>query len=208
MNIDVFVGAIKRSYLLIIVWIVVLVVIALIATWRLPQTYEAGGTATAIHGTDISQASVNYYLYDNYYSIQSGAFIADDIVSWLASPPMVAAIYKDAGVSQRDTSVKALAKIFTSKKQSATSNVATYTVSDTNPDNARRLILSANKSINAQVADINKDQKDKAGYFSINFTEPVVVKPPKGYLINSIVAGALGLIFSLAIALYRPAPRS
>ena len=205
MNIDVFLKAMKRSYLMIIGWIVVLVVIALIITWRLPQTYEAGSTATAIHGTDISQANVSYYLYDNYYSIQSGAFIADDIVSWLASPPIVATIYKDAGISQQDTSLKALAKIFTAKKQSATSNVATYTVSDPNLDNARKLILSANKSINAQVADINKDQKDKAGYFSINFTEPVVVKPPKAYLINSVVAGLLGLIISLAIALYRPA---
>lgn len=203
MNINSVMSKISRGRWAIVVWVVALVVTAIIATWATPQSYEAGSTVTAIRGSNIDQKSVDYYLYDNYYSIQSGGFIADSIVSWLSSAPTVAAIYKEANIQLPESSLKGIDTIFTAKKESAGSNVVTFTTSDTDPDKAETLITSANKYIAQLVKDINKDQQDESAYFTVNFSDPVVVKTPKSYVINAAVAGLLGLMISLSIVFYK-----
>lgn len=204
MNATNFIDAVKNNWWKLILWVVVFAGLALIITWRLPQSYDAGSTATAVKDSTIEQADVDYYLYDNYYSIQSGAFIADDIVSWMASAPVVANIYKDAKVTLPETNFKALSKIFVAKKQSANSNVVTFTTTNADPDTAERLVNSANENIKRLVAEINSGQKDKSSYFNISVTEPVVIKTPKSYTLNAVVAGVLGLIISVGIIIYSP----
>lgn len=204
MNATIFLSVVKNNLWKIILWIAVFSGIALFVTWQLPQSYDAGSTATTVKGSTIEQSNVDYYLYDNYYSIQSGAFVADNIVSWLASPPVIANIYRDANVQLPAINFKSLSKIFVAKKQSANSNVVTFTT--TNPDArmAERLIGSANDNIKRLVAEINSGQKDKSSNFTISLSEPVVVKTPKPYVLNAVIAGILGLIISLGIIIYTP----
>jgi len=204
MNFEALLNALKKKWWVVISSIIVLALAAVIVTWQMPQKYDAGSTATAIRGTNIKQTDVDYYLYDNYYAIQSGAFIADNIVSWLASPPAVAAIYKDANIDLPPSNLRALSKIFAAKKQSASSNVITFTTANTDSDKAYKLITSANKYLTQLVAEINKDQKDEGSHFSVYFSEPVVVKVPKSYALNTLVAAFLGLVIGTAIAVYRP----
>ncbi len=203
MNLREFLEALKKHFWVLLALIIVLAAAGLIATWRLPQTYEAGSLATAVRTSTTSQSDVNYYLYDDYYSIQSGAFIADNIVSWLASAPSVVSIYESSNVPLPTKNMKALGKIFEAKKLSATSNVVTYKTSNTNPDEGKKLIESANKFISQQVAEINNKQREQGSQFVLNFSDIAVVKAPKAYALNGFLGGLLGLLIGLVYVAYK-----
>lgn len=202
-----FIEALKKKFWVLIVLIVVFSAIGLLATWRLPQSYEAGSTATAIRASSLSQNDVNYYLYDDYYAIQSGAFIADNIVSWLASAPSVVSIYQEAGLPLPTKNMKALGKVFEAKKSSATSNVVTYKTSNTNPDEAKKLLAAANGYISNLIKEINNKQKDKGSQFILSFSETAVVEVPKAYFINGFLSGLLGLVIGLVFVAYKKSER-
>lgn len=207
MNVSQFFSRLREKWYVIVVWVAALVAVALIATWQLPQTYDAGSTITANRNTGIKQENVNYYLYDNYYTIQSGSFLADNVVSWLASPPIVATIYSNAGLDLPNDSIKALAKVFAAKKLSANSNVVTYTVTTGDADSARKLVVAANHYINELVDQVNSDQKDTTTYFSINYSDPVVIKSQKSYTLNALLAGVLGVLIACATLVYTPSKK-
>jgi len=190
------------------IWILLFLVIlltsaGLLATWRLPQTYEAGSLTTAVRTSTISQANVDYYLFDDYYAIQSGAFIADNIVSWLSSAPSVVSIYQIANLPLPTKNMKSLGKIFEAKKLSATSNVVTYKTTSTDEAEAKKLVESANKFVSQLVVDINSKQKEQGAQFVLNYSDTAVVKVPKAYALNGFLGGLLGLLIGLVYVAYQ-----
>jgi len=202
MNATQFFTNVKKSWPLIIFWVALFIDIALLLTWRLPKTYDAGSTLTVSRNNTIKQENVDYYLYDNYYSIQSGAFLADNIVGWLASPPIVANIYKNASIDLPETSYNALAKQFLAKKLSQSSNVITYSLNWGEQEEAVKLVKVANEYIKQLVNDVNAGQKDTSTYYTVSASEPVVIAVKKGYIINSLIAAVLALIISGFSLLY------
>ncbi len=197
-----FFASAKKNWLRILFCVVLFVGIALFVTWRLPQTCDAGSTLTVSRSNTIKQENVDYYLYDNYYSIQSGAFLADNIAGWLASPPIVANIYQKASVNLPETNYNALSKQFLVKKLSQNSNVISFSLNWGNQDEAIKLVKAANEYITEMVEELNTDQKDVSAHYTVNASEPVVIAVKKGYIINSLIAAMLALIISGLSLLY------
>ena len=63
-----------------------------------PQTYLASTTLTVNKASVLRQSDIDYYLFDNYYNIQSSGLFSQIVASWFESPALVKEIYKRADI--------------------------------------------------------------------------------------------------------------
>lgn len=180
-------------------WIIILItaifaVVAYFVALNKPASYQA---STAISVVKQSTAnSQDFYTFDNYYTIQAAGVFSDSLVGLFASPSFVSETFQKAGYEIPDTGIKSLAKIFTAKKQVATSAVVTVNFSDNDEIKARKIIETATTQIKQYV---ESSYTGKTGNFEITATEPVVVTAPKTTGVNTFIAAFVGLFVSLGI---------
>src|SRR3990167_824099 len=123
----------------IIFWGVVILALAgtILFTKLQPKSYLASTTITVNKASSLKQSQVNYYLFDNYYNVQSSGLFSQIITSWFSSPALVKEIYSKADISLPPVSQKKLAKIFKAVRQEpATINIS---VTNSNKEEAEKL---------------------------------------------------------------------
>lgn len=180
-------------------WVIILItsvfaIAAFFVASGKPVSYQA---STALSVTKQSEASAKeFYTFDNYYTIQAASVLSDSLVGLFASPSFVSETFQRAGYELPNTDLKSLSKIFTAKKQVATSAVVTLSIADNDESKARKIIGSATSGIKDYV---ESSYSGKTGNFEITATEPVVVSAPKTTGVNTFIAAFVGLFVSLGI---------
>lgn len=180
-------------------WVIILItavfaIAAYVVASRKPLSYQA---STAISVTKQSETSAKeFYTFDNYYTIQAASVLSDSLVGLFASPSFVFETFQKAGYDLPSIDLKSLAKLFTAKKQVATSAVITVNYSDNDELKATKIIKTATSGIETYV---ESSYSGKTGNFEITATEPVVVPAPKTTGVNTFIAAFVGLFVSLGI---------
>ena len=111
-------------------WLAALVVGAVLGALvagRLKPAYEGTVTVAFPASGDLNQAETNFYLYDNYYSLEAGNQEKANYLQWLAAPATVQAVFVDAGLHLPAGSAAELARTFT-PVNTETSNSTTVSV--------------------------------------------------------------------------------
>ena len=188
----------KKNWILIVCSMIVLGSIAFILTVRQPTTYQASAALEVNKQQTVKQTDVSYYEYDNYYNVQAAAAFSDNIVGWMSAPATVAEIFKSAGIDLPRGDLVSLSKIFTAKKSLATSSVITIAYSSTDPDQAKKLIKTANEVMTNKISQYNT--ADTSAKFTVVTSEPVVVVAPKQITINTVIAVVVGLLLATGLA--------
>ena len=73
-----------------------------------PQSYLASTTLTVNKSSNLTQSELNYYIFDNYYNVQSSGLFSQIVGSWFESPAVVKEIYKKADIELPNISQKKL----------------------------------------------------------------------------------------------------
>jgi capsular polysaccharide biosynthesis protein len=183
-----------------IVWFVIIVILcgfsAFLWTKRQPQSYLASTTITVNKTSPLKQENVNYYLYDNFYNIQSASLFSQIVVNWFTSPAFVTEIYQKAGVTVPGVSQSGLARIFRAVRQEpATVNLSV--AADTN-ENAMKLINAATDSVQNET---NKLSKNSDSLYDIAKFAPIVSDNKPNVLMNTGIGLMAGLIISIFLSL-------
>ncbi len=172
--------------------------LALLLTGSRPDFFETATTLTLNRTSTLDQREVDYYLFDNYYGIQSSGFLADTVVSWLASPPVVTEIYERAGlVVPKVNSPFKLGKLFKARKIIP----ATVQISLRDPDSevSKKLVASAIEAIKARTETFNKAGEQTASRFQVFAEDPVTLKRQKPYLLNGLSTLIVAFVVSILL---------
>jgi len=169
-------------------------------TKRQPTSYTAQTTFTVNKSSALKQSQVSYYLYDNYYNVQSAGLFSQVVTTWFSSPAVVNEIYQKAGLTAPN-SQNALAKAFKAvRDEPATINV---TISGGNQDELLKLINSASDILQQKTNELNNGDT----VYEIAKFQPIVSKHSSNLIMNTaigLVAGAiLGIVLVLGIAYFR-----
>src|SRR3989304_7622343 len=94
-------------------WATVIIVImaAFLMTKYQPQSFLASTTLTVNKSSSLKQSQVDYYLFDNYYNVQSSGLFSQIVTSWFESPALVKEIYAKAGLDLPSVPQKKLSKV-------------------------------------------------------------------------------------------------
>lgn len=180
-----------------------IIIATFIFTQTKPQTYLASTTLTVNKASAIKQSQVNYYLFDNYYNVQSSGLFSQIVVSWFGSPAVVKDIYQKAGVTLPNVSQSKLAKEFKAiREEPATINVS---ITGTDKDEMNRLINAAAEVMQEKTNELGKNDKDNI-YDLVKFTSIVTETTPNlwfNILIGAFAGIILGAILALAIDYFR-----
>lgn len=184
------------------------IIIATIATFILtktqPKSYLAATTLTVNKTSALMQSQTNYYLFDNYYNVQSSALFSQIVVSWIESPAVVKEIYTKADVILPAVSQKKLSKTFKAvRSEPATINIS---IVGSNKDEMEKLINAAAAVMQDKTNEISKSDKESI-YDIVKFT-PIVTETTPNLWLNTLIgllAGVLlGAILALAVDYFRP----
>jgi len=178
-----------------------IVVVATLGTFLFtklqPKSYLATLTLTVNKATAVKQSAVNYYLYDNYYNVQSSSLFAQIVTSWFGSAGIVKDVYDKAGITLPNVSQKALTKTFKATRIEP----ATIYVSLTGADKEQ-----VTKLINASAA-VMQDKANELGrsdtenvYDVVNFT-PVVSETTPNIWLDTIIGLITGILFGAIVSL-------
>lgn len=199
-----------RDYFKIIgrhIWIVlVIVIVAVVSAYFFNRgkamTYTASNTFTVNKSSTLKQEQTPYYLYDNFYNVQSADLFAQIVAKWFVSPSFTESVYQEAGIPSRDLSQKALGDTFLAAYQvPATVNVS---VTGENKDNVTKLMTAAAKVAQEKTDELGQGQ---SSYYTITNFAPVVSenKPKlKTDLLIGLISGViLGILAALAIFYFK-----
>ena len=183
--------------------VVVLTLGAFIYTKVQPKTYLASTALTINKASSLKQSQVNYYLYDNYYNVQSSALFSEIVTSWYSSAAVVEEIYNKAGIPAPNISQKNLAKTFKAGRvEPATLNVS---ITGANKDDLTKLINASIEVVQVKTNELGRSDTENV-YDMITFP-PIVNETTPNIWLNTIiglVAGLfLGAILTLAIEYFR-----
>lgn len=185
---------ITRNLWLIALITVVFALCAYVVAYRKPLSYQASTALSVTKQTEAANQA--FYTFDNYYTVQAAGVLSDSLVGLFSSPSFVYETFQKAGYDLPDTSLKALAKIFTAKKQVATSAVVTVNYSDNDQVKAKRIVETATDQIKNYV---ESSYSSRSGSFEVVATLPVVVAAPKTTGVNTFIAAFVGLFVSLGV---------
>lgn len=188
--------------------IIVMVVATFLFSRFQPKSYLASTTLTVNKSSALKQSQIDYYLFDNYYNIQSSGLFSQIVTSWFESPAVVKEIYKKADIPLPEVSQKKLIKIFKAvRKEPATINVS---FSGSDKDETEKLINAAAEVMQEKTNELGKADRDNV-YDIIKFT-PIVSETTPNLWLNTLIgllAGLiLGVIFVLAIDYFRGGRKS
>ena len=169
---------------------------AMIWTKIQPTSYLASTTFTVNKSSALKQKDVNYYLYDNYYNVQSAGLFSQIVTTWFESPSLVTDVYNKAGITVPNVSQKNLSKTFKAvRTEPATINVS---ISGTNKDDLTKLLNAAAVVLQEKTDDLNKSGENI--YDIAKFT-PVVSNDSPNLALNTIIGLFAGLLLGIVIIL-------
>lgn len=176
--------------------IIALIIVAIAAMWfftvRKPVVYEANTLLILHKKVDPKEVTNNFYQYDNYYAIQAAGLETDNLSVIIASPNVVAEIYKNAGMEVPQISYNNLTKTFKTKKVATIDAIDIFADSQ-NQDEAKALVKSA-----AEVLKTKTDPK-----FNVEISEPMAQVVKQNLMLNLFVGAFIGLILGLLFAFGR-----
>jgi len=180
-------------------WLIV--ILATVGTYLFtkmqPQAYLASTTLTVNKSSVLKQSQVNYYLFDNYYNVQSSGLFSQIVTSWFESPAVVKEIYTEAGVTLPEVSQGKLAKIFKAvRAEPATINVS-YVGSD--KVEAEKLVDAAADIMQEKTNEMGKSDRESV-YDIVRFA-PIVTDSTPNILLSTIIGLIAGIIFGIIVAL-------
>lgn len=193
-----------KDYLKIIrkhIWVFVIIAIlttgfAVIFTKTRPISYTAITTFTVNKGSSLKQSQANYYLYDNYYNVQSAGLFAQIVSQWFNSPAVVTSIYQNANITVPDVSQSALGKTF--KATYSQPAVIDVSISGKDQDQLQKLMNSAFQVLQGKTNELG--QNDNAFYQLAKF-DPIVTRDQQNLPLNTIIGLIAGLILGALVAL-------
>lgn len=161
-----------------------------------PTSYTASTTFTVNKSSSLEQSKINYYLFDNYYNVQSSALFSQIVALWFESPALVKEIYQKAGIELPNISQKALGKTFKAvREEPAIINVI---ISGTDQEKLDKLMNAAYDVLQAKTNELGKN--DTSFYELAKFT-PIVTKDQPSLILNTIVGLIAGILLGALIAM-------
>jgi len=178
-----------------------IVVVATLGTFLFtklqPKSYLASLTLTVNKATAVKQSAVNYYLYDNYYNVQSSSLFAQIVTSWFGSAGIVKDVYDKAGITLPNVSQKALTKTFKATRiEPATIYVS---LTDSDKDQVTKLINASATVMQDKANELGRSDTENV-YDVVNFT-PVVSDTTPNIWLNTVIGLIAGILFGAIVAL-------
>lgn len=182
-----------------IVFIIIVIVGGLSAyfwTKAQPKSYLASTTVTVNKASTIKQQDVNYYLYDNYYNVQSAGLFSQIVVSWFTSPALVKEIYIKAGVAVPDIAQNKLSKIFKAVRQEP--STINLSISGANKEDVDKLILAATDVLQQETDKLSSNSNSL--YQIVKFT-PITSDNVPNVAMNTLIGLFAGLVIAIFASL-------
>ncbi|MEI6040407.1 MAG: Wzz/FepE/Etk N-terminal domain-containing protein [Candidatus Berkelbacteria bacterium] len=182
----------------VIFWLIVLLCGASAFLWTKaqPKSYLASTTFTVNKSSSLNQKEVAYYLYDNYYNVQSAALFSQIVTTWFESPSLVTEVYQKAGIAVPPVSQKKLSKTFKAvREEPATINIS---LTGTNKDELDKLINAAGDVLQEKTNELSRN--GEVTYDLAKFT-PVVSDNTPNLVLNSIIGLFAGLFLGAILIL-------
>lgn len=202
MGIKQYIELLKAKIITIIAVTLIFALAGFVGTSLQKPVYQASSSIAVTTSTPVKQQQVDFFLYDNFYSVQSGSYLAESVASWLTSPSVVADIFKTAGFQLPPVDARKLGKTFTALKQNTYSAVVDFSTKDGNRDKAGKLVASANDVLTKMVKGLGSDDKTGITYETVT-SQPVVIEVPKKTMFNTVLAAIGGLIVSIALVTWQ-----
>lgn len=183
-------------------WVVLLTVLILgggtyIFQKSQPKTYLASTTLTVNKASAMKQSQVNYYLYDNYYNVQSSQLFSQIVTSWFGSPAVITEIYQKAGVAVPNIAQAQLPKqIKALRQEPATINVSLV---NANRDDALKLIDSAASVMQEKTNELARS--DQENVYDIVKFQSIVTDNQPNLMLNTLIGLIIGLMFGIVLTL-------
>jgi len=180
-------------------WAVVILatLLAFIFTKLQSQSYLASSTLTVNKSSVLKQTEVDYYVFDNYYNVQSSGLFSQIVTSWFESPAVVKEIYSKADISLPDVSQRKLSRTFKAIRiEPATIHVS---LAGSNRDEVEKLINAAALVMQDKTNELGKSDKESV-YDIVKFT-PIVSETTADLWLNTLIGLIAGLIGGVILAL-------
>jgi capsular polysaccharide biosynthesis protein len=162
-----------------------------------PKTYLASTSATVNKGSAVTQSQVNYYLYDNYYNVQSSLYFSQIVVSWFSSPAVIKEVYDKAEVPVPAISQSKLPKMFkTIRQEPATINISTVNASR---DDAEKLVNAAAEVMQEKSNELGRT--DKENVYDIVKFGTIVTDNKADVALNTIIGLIIGVLLGAVLSL-------
>lgn len=177
--------------------VILVTLAAFIFTKIQPKSYLASTTLTVNKSSVLKQSQVDYYLFDNYYNVQSSGLFSQIVVSWFGSPAVVKEIYTKAELTLPNASQRKLSKVFKAvREEPATINVS---ISGSNKDEMEKLINAAATVMQDKTNELGQSDKDNV-YDIVKFT-PIVSETTPSLWLNTLIGLVAGIIMGAILAL-------
>ena len=180
-------------------WAVVILatLLAFIFTKLQSQSYLASSTLTVNKSSVLKQTEVDYYVFDNYYNVQSSGLFSQIVTSWFESPAVVKEIYSKADIALPDVSQRKLSRTFKAIRiEPATIHVS---LAGSNRDEVEKLINAAALVMQDKTNELGKSDKESV-YDIVKFT-PIVSETTADLWLNTLIGLIAGLIGGVILAL-------
>lgn len=191
-----YIKIIRKYWLIFWGTIIIIGLAAFIYTKTQPKSYLASTTLTVNKASAMKQSQVNYYLYDNYYNVQSSALFSQIVVSWFSSPAVVKAIYEKADVSLPDISQGKLAKTFKANREEP--STIKVSLVGTNKEETTNLMNAAADVIQTNTNELGR--QDKENVYDIVKFAPLVTDNSPNLALNTIIGLIIGFIVGIILA--------
>jgi len=191
---DTFFIILRKRTSIFLLTVIILTLGTYIFTAKQKPTYQAIATVVVSRQSAVEQQKVSYYLYDNYYTIGASGLLTDTILSWLVSPSTVVEIYQKAQVPMPHKNASKLSKIFTTKKQVSTSNVAEFSLINSNKDHATKISQTALALMKEKVPQFGQENNAP---FQISTYGPEILTLSPQVLLNTVVAFIASILLGL-----------
>src|SRR3989304_8460746 len=180
-------------------WATVIIVImaAFLMTKYQPQSFLASTTLTVNKASALKQSQVDYYVFDNYYNVQSSGLFSQIVTSWFESPAVVKEIYSKADIALPDVSQRKLSRTFKAIRiEPATIHVS---LAGSNRDEVGKLINAGALVVSDKTNELGKSDKESV-YDIVKFT-PIVSETTADLWLNTLIGLIAGLIGGGILAL-------
>lgn len=177
--------------------IILTTLLTFIFTKTRPQSFLASTTLTVNKSSVLRQSQVDYYLFDNYYNIQSSGLFSQIVASWFESPAVVKEIYSKAEISLPQVSQKKLSKVFKAvREEPAIINVS---LSGSDKVEIEKLVNAAAAVMQEKTNELGKS--DKESIYDIVKFAPIVNEITPNIWLNTVIGFLAGIILGAILAL-------
>jgi capsular polysaccharide biosynthesis protein len=139
----------------------------------------------------VNRDATSDYQYGAYYDLKGAEMFVQTATSWLRTPAVIEAIYKDAGIGYEIDNIDRFTNRFKTSLDSAQSFTVTY--NDLSEANAQKIGVSMGKVLGQKALEVNKDSENNS-LFSLKASEPVVVVSKLNIYLVIVIGVIVGLV--------------